>query len=148
MLPSLVLEPPKGEAWIHEIKFDGYRTLLGVDDGEVRAFTRNRFDWSDYYRSIVEAAGGRGVGGRERGDRASSGSGITNIPRGALIRYREWYGAFAPNVGRRLEAGGHCKGDSRARARARQSDLASPTGRCSRRKAGPTATADRPSVSD
>ena len=31
MLPSLVSEPPKGGAWIHEIKDDGYRTLLAVD---------------------------------------------------------------------------------------------------------------------
>jgi bifunctional non-homologous end joining protein LigD len=33
MLPSLVLEPPKGEAWIHEIKHDGFRTILTVDGG-------------------------------------------------------------------------------------------------------------------
>jgi ATP-dependent DNA ligase len=57
MLPSLALEPPKGERWIHEIKFDGYRTLLVINDGVARAFTRNRLDWSDYYRPIVEAAG-------------------------------------------------------------------------------------------
>ena len=56
MLPSLVLEPPNGEGWIHEIKFDGYRTLLVIEDGAARAFTRNRFDWSDLYRPIVEAA--------------------------------------------------------------------------------------------
>ena len=55
MLPSLVLEPPKGDGWIHEIKHDGYRTLLVIEDGEARAFTRNRLDWSNYYRPIVEA---------------------------------------------------------------------------------------------
>ena len=48
MLPSLVLEPPKGDGWIYEIKHDGYRTLLVIEDGEARAFTRNRLDWSDY----------------------------------------------------------------------------------------------------
>jgi bifunctional non-homologous end joining protein LigD len=57
MLPSLVIEPPQGGAWIHEIKFDGYRTMLVIDGSEARAFTRNRFDWSDYYRPVVEAAG-------------------------------------------------------------------------------------------
>jgi bifunctional non-homologous end joining protein LigD len=57
MLPSLALEPPKGDQWIHEIKFDGYRTVLVVKDGEARAFTRNRLDWSDRYQPIVEAAG-------------------------------------------------------------------------------------------
>ncbi len=56
MLPSLALEPPKGDAWLHEIKFDGYRTLLVVDDGEARAFARNRLNWSDEYRPVVEAA--------------------------------------------------------------------------------------------
>jgi hypothetical protein len=56
MLPSLAIEPPAGEHWIHEIKFDGYRTVLVIEDGEARAFTRNRLDWSDRYRPIVEAA--------------------------------------------------------------------------------------------
>jgi bifunctional non-homologous end joining protein LigD len=27
MLPSFATEPPKGEHWIHEIKFDGFRTV-------------------------------------------------------------------------------------------------------------------------
>jgi DNA ligase D-like protein (predicted ligase) len=57
MLPSLALEPPKGDQWIHEIKFDGYRTELVIEDGEAQAFTRNRLDWSDRYRPIVDAAG-------------------------------------------------------------------------------------------
>jgi hypothetical protein len=57
MLPSLALEPPAGEHRIHEIKFDGFRTVLVVEDGGARAFTRNRLDWSDRYRPIVEAAG-------------------------------------------------------------------------------------------
>ena len=56
MLPSLVAEPPMGERWIHEIKFDGYRTVLIVENGKARAFTRNRLDWSDYYAPVVEAA--------------------------------------------------------------------------------------------
>ena len=57
MLPSLALEPPGGEHWIHEIKFDGYRTVLVIEDGAARAFTRNRLDWSDRCWPIVEAAG-------------------------------------------------------------------------------------------
>jgi bifunctional non-homologous end joining protein LigD len=56
MLPSLVLEAPAGDDWIHEIKFDGYRTLLAVDRGHARAFTRNGYDWSDSYRPIVTEA--------------------------------------------------------------------------------------------
>ena len=49
MLPSLVLEAPAGDDWIHEVKFDGYRTLLAINGGSARAFTRNGYDWSDSY---------------------------------------------------------------------------------------------------
>ena len=56
MLPSLVLDAPAGDEWIHEIKFDGYRTLLVVGGGQARAFTRNGYDWSDSYQPIVDEA--------------------------------------------------------------------------------------------
>ena len=45
-IPTLVPEPPSGEGWIHEIKHDGYRTLIVIDRGKVRAFTRNGNDWT------------------------------------------------------------------------------------------------------
>ena len=41
-LPTLVPEHPTGEGWIHEIKHDGYRTLIVIDQGKVRAFSRSR----------------------------------------------------------------------------------------------------------
>jgi ATP-dependent DNA ligase len=47
-LPSLVAEPPASNNWLHEIKHDGYRTVLVIEDGKAHAFTRNLFDWSDY----------------------------------------------------------------------------------------------------
>jgi DNA ligase D-like protein (predicted ligase) len=56
MLPSLASGPPASDHWIHEIKHDGYRTLILVDDGKVRAFTRNRNDWTARYPAIVAAA--------------------------------------------------------------------------------------------
>jgi bifunctional non-homologous end joining protein LigD len=81
MLPSLVLEAPAGDDWIHEIKFDGYRTMLAVDRGETRAFTRNGHDWSDSYPPIVAEAAklqcqsavidGEGVGSAGWRDRVS-----------------------------------------------------------------------------
>ncbi len=49
-LPTLVPEPPTGEGWIYEIKHDGYRTLVVMDRGQVRAFTRNGNDWTRAYR--------------------------------------------------------------------------------------------------
>jgi bifunctional non-homologous end joining protein LigD len=49
-------QPPQGSDWIHEVKHDGYRTLLVMERGNARAYTRNAFDWSDRYPGIVSAA--------------------------------------------------------------------------------------------
>jgi bifunctional non-homologous end joining protein LigD len=54
-IPTLVPEPPSGEGWIHEIKHDGYRTLIIIDGGNVRAFSRHGRDWTGPYRRVVEA---------------------------------------------------------------------------------------------
>ena len=54
-LPSLVEQPPAGEKWVHEIKHDGYRTLLTIQRASVVAYTRNGYDWTDRYPRIVEA---------------------------------------------------------------------------------------------
>ena len=56
MLPTLVDEPPGGDDWIHEIKYDGYRTLLAVDGVNTRAFTRNGHDWTEKYDIVVHHA--------------------------------------------------------------------------------------------
>jgi bifunctional non-homologous end joining protein LigD len=55
-LASPVDQPPEGKHWIHEIKYDGYRTQLLLEPGQARVFTRNGFDWSDRYPSITRAA--------------------------------------------------------------------------------------------
>jgi len=39
-IPTSVPEPPAGAGWIHEIKYDGYRTLIVIDQGKVRAYSR------------------------------------------------------------------------------------------------------------
>lgn len=56
LLPTLVTEPPEGEEWEHEIKYDGYRTLIVLDHGKARAFTRNGHQWKDRYAPVVGAA--------------------------------------------------------------------------------------------
>jgi bifunctional non-homologous end joining protein LigD len=56
-LCTLVDHPPSGEGWCHEIKFDGYRVQLRVEDGEVRLKTRKGLDWTDKFATIAKQAG-------------------------------------------------------------------------------------------
>ncbi|WP_244734242.1 hypothetical protein [Mesorhizobium sp. 113-1-2] len=42
LIPNLVEKPPDGEGWIHEVKFDGYRSQLVIDDDGTRIYTRKR----------------------------------------------------------------------------------------------------------
>lgn len=55
-IPTLVDEPPSGDEWQHEIKYDGYRTELVISNSGVRAFTRRGYDWTDRYQPVVAAA--------------------------------------------------------------------------------------------
>jgi DNA ligase D-like protein (predicted ligase) len=47
--------PPAGDQWLHEIKFDGYRTIVYVEQGEARLITRNGLDWTGYYGHLADA---------------------------------------------------------------------------------------------
>ncbi|MER9726852.1 MULTISPECIES: DNA ligase D [unclassified Mesorhizobium] len=62
--PQLATQVPKppggpvedtGELWLHEIKFDGYRTMAHVGDGEVRLITRGGIDWTKRYGDLPQA---------------------------------------------------------------------------------------------
>ncbi|WP_353646235.1 RNA ligase family protein [Mesorhizobium sp. WSM2239] len=55
-VPTLVDKPPEGDEWIHEVKFDGYRVQVIVQDGMARIFTRNGHDWSAKFWPIGLAA--------------------------------------------------------------------------------------------
>jgi hypothetical protein len=55
-LLTSVDQPPQGDEWLHEIKHDGYRTLVVVDGGDARAYTRTGLDWTKRYPGIVNAA--------------------------------------------------------------------------------------------
>jgi len=52
-LAALVDHVPPGDRWLHELKYDGYRTLIAVGGGEGRAFTRSGLDWSDRFAGLT-----------------------------------------------------------------------------------------------
>jgi bifunctional non-homologous end joining protein LigD len=53
-LATLVSDPPSGDSWVHEIKFDGYRALCRIADGRVKLLTRNNKDWTDKFKFIAD----------------------------------------------------------------------------------------------
>jgi bifunctional non-homologous end joining protein LigD len=59
---TLVDHVPSGSGWIHEMKYDGYRCLLGIGGGKAKVYTRSGLDWSDKFPEIVEAAAQLEVG--------------------------------------------------------------------------------------
>ncbi|THV20912.1 DNA ligase D [Peteryoungia ipomoeae] len=48
--------PPSGSGWVHEIKFDGYRIQMRVEEGDVTLKTRKGLDWTDKWPAIAGAA--------------------------------------------------------------------------------------------
>jgi len=54
-LALLADTPPAGDDWLHEIKFDGYRLICVIEDGEASLFTRSGLDWSHRFPSIALA---------------------------------------------------------------------------------------------
>jgi hypothetical protein len=55
-LATAVDHPPPRAGWMHEVKHDGYRTLLIIERHKARAYTRNGFDWTERYSGITKAA--------------------------------------------------------------------------------------------
>jgi bifunctional non-homologous end joining protein LigD len=55
-LCTLVQRPPSGPGWGHEIKFDGYRLQMRVENGDVRLRTRKGLDWTEKFSTIAGAA--------------------------------------------------------------------------------------------
>lgn len=56
MLATLAAAPPKGSAYVHEIKFDGYRVLARIKDGKARLLTRGGLDWTDRFGPALREA--------------------------------------------------------------------------------------------
>ena len=60
-LTELVDAAPEGDAWLHEIKFDGYRMHARLDRGKVKLLTRTGLDWTRKYPAIAEAVSSLGA---------------------------------------------------------------------------------------
>ncbi|MDC9824885.1 DNA ligase D [Devosia sp. ZB163] len=54
-LATAAQKPPeetRAANWVHEIKFDGYRTIAHVIDGKVQLITRSGIDWTKRYGDL------------------------------------------------------------------------------------------------
>jgi bifunctional non-homologous end joining protein LigD len=60
-LATLVSNPPEGDGWIHEIKFDGYRLLVRIDGASIQVMTRRGQDWTRKFGDLVSAAASLGA---------------------------------------------------------------------------------------
>lgn len=52
-LATLVSRVPSGGLWVNEIKYDGYRLIARVRNGQVQLMTRGSQDWTDKFASIA-----------------------------------------------------------------------------------------------
>lgn len=55
MLATRVEKAPESDAWIHEIKYDGYRIQAAVSGDSVRLYTRTGLDWTGKFQSVADA---------------------------------------------------------------------------------------------
>jgi len=54
-LATRVEKAPPSDAWIHEIKYDGYRIQAAVSGDSVRLYTRTGLDWTGKFQSVADA---------------------------------------------------------------------------------------------
>ena len=54
-LATLVREPPSGDEWLHELKFDGYRMVCHLQRGKARFWSRNGKDWTEKFPNLAVA---------------------------------------------------------------------------------------------
>jgi bifunctional non-homologous end joining protein LigD len=54
-LANAAPKPPSGNGWLHEIKFDGYRTMAHLEGGTAKLITRSGIDWTKRYGKLAAA---------------------------------------------------------------------------------------------
>jgi bifunctional non-homologous end joining protein LigD len=52
-LATLSAAMPKGQGWVHEVKFDGYRMLAIINHGKASLISRNGKDWTAAFQPIA-----------------------------------------------------------------------------------------------
>lgn len=55
-LATAFKEAPDGQEWLHELKYDGYRLQIRIEDGEARIRTRNDHDWTERFPTLAKTA--------------------------------------------------------------------------------------------
>lgn len=61
-LPQTSDKAPSGAKWVHEIKYDGYRTQARIDGTKVQLLTRKGLDWTARFKPIAAALKTLGLG--------------------------------------------------------------------------------------
>ena len=60
-LATLAKAPPRGDTWLHEIKFDGYRISCRIRNGRPTLISRSGKNWTHAFPEIAAAAARLGV---------------------------------------------------------------------------------------
>jgi ATP-dependent DNA ligase len=56
MMPTLADQPPRGDEWSTELRFDGSRCQIVIDVGDIRVLGPFGRDWASHARRIVDTA--------------------------------------------------------------------------------------------
>ena len=70
-----MVKPPSGTGWVHEIKIDGWRIQVPVEDGKAKD------DWTSRFKHITEAAGARSRKFSRCGSADTRSKGNSEVPR-------------------------------------------------------------------
>jgi bifunctional non-homologous end joining protein LigD len=60
-LAQPVEQPPSGDGWLHEVKWDGYRLLTAVAGGKAACWSRNQLDWTARVPDLAQAVEALGL---------------------------------------------------------------------------------------
>src|ERR687885_3018035 len=54
--PTLRAQAPVGDEWLYEIKADGYRAQVHLNEGKVTVYSRTGVNWTKQFAGIAQAA--------------------------------------------------------------------------------------------